>query len=65
MTPIAPAFIRPSSAASNTRDVKFSPTQPILRGEKEETLLPKRGQGEDFWRRFSIVAHEEAPGKKR
>ncbi|PCH39759.1 hypothetical protein WOLCODRAFT_136489 [Wolfiporia cocos MD-104 SS10] len=66
MTPIAPAFIRPSSAASGTRDVKFSPTQPILRGEKEEPL-PKRGQGEDFWRRFSMVAKEDsgAPGKNK
>ncbi|CCL98414.1 uncharacterized protein FIBRA_00411 [Fibroporia radiculosa] len=59
MTPIAPAFIRPSSAASTRRDVKFSPTQPILRGDKEETLLPRRGQGEDFWRRFSMVAKED------
>lgn len=69
MTPITPAFIRPASAASTHRDVKFSPTAPILRSEKEETFLPRRGQnqGEDFWRRFSIVAKDETAtrGKKR
>lgn len=69
MTPIAPAFIRPASAASTQRDVKFSPTTPILRSEKEETFLPRRGQnqGEDFWRRFSMVAKDEnaTRGKQR
>lgn len=60
MTPISPAFARPSK-----RDVKFSTQQPILRGEKEETLLPKRGQqGDDFWRRFSMVAKEESKGQR-
>ncbi|KAH9841858.1 uncharacterized protein C8Q71DRAFT_700341 [Rhodofomes roseus] len=67
MTPIAPAFIRPASAASTQRDVKFNSTTPILRSEKEETFLPRRGQGEDFWRRFSIVAKDETKtrGKQR
>ena len=69
MTPIAPAFIRPASAASTQRDVKFSPTTPILRSEKEETFLPRRGQnqGEDFWRRFSMVAKDvnATRGKQR
>ncbi|EMD31411.1 hypothetical protein CERSUDRAFT_119792 [Gelatoporia subvermispora B] len=59
MTPIAPVFARPSKSESS-RDVKFASGQPILRGEKEETLLPRRGQrGDDFWRRFSMVAKEE------
>ncbi|KAF9013180.1 hypothetical protein BDQ17DRAFT_1386796 [Cyathus striatus] len=32
---------------------------PIMRGNTEETLLPKRGEkGDDFWRRFSMVAKE-------
>lgn len=58
MTPISPIFARPSKSPA-PRDVKFS-AQPILRGDKEETLLPKRGQrGDDFWRRFSMVAKEE------
>jgi hypothetical protein len=42
--------------------VKFSldqKPQPIIRGNTEETLLPSRGEkGDDFWRRFSIVAKE-------
>ena len=30
-----------------------------MRGNTEETLLPSRGEkGDDFWRRFSIVAKE-------
>lgn len=58
MTPISPVFARPSKSPA-PRDVKFS-AQPILRGDKEETLLPRRGQrGDDFWRRFSMVAKEE------
>ena len=68
ITPISPAFIRSSSAASSVSDtirsspgVKFSTEKPrpILRGNTEETLLPSRGEkGDDFWRRFSIVAKE-------
>ncbi|KAI0700047.1 hypothetical protein C8T65DRAFT_658527 [Cerioporus squamosus] len=64
MTPIAPVFARPSTATS--RDVKFAST-PIMRGETEDTVLPRRGQrGDDFWRRFSMVAKEEmaAPQKQ-
>lgn len=59
MTPIAPAFIRPSTSPS-PRGVNFSLEKPIIRGDKEETLLPKRGErGDDFWRRFSMVVKEE------
>ncbi len=68
ITPITPAFIRPSSAASSASGtVSSSPgvtfstgkPRPILRGNTEETLLPSRGEkGDDFWRRFSIVAKE-------
>lgn len=55
-TPIAPVFARPA----RTSAVKFAPDQPIMRGEKEETLLPKRGEcGDQFWRRFSMVAKVE------
>lgn len=57
VTPIAPVFARPKK----TSTVKFSPEQPIMRGEKEETLLPKRGQrGDQFWKRFSMVAKVES-----
>ncbi|KAI0366624.1 hypothetical protein BV20DRAFT_951740 [Pilatotrama ljubarskyi] len=65
MVPIAPVFARPSTATS--RDVKFA-SQPIMRGETEDTVLPRRGQrGDDFWRRFSMVAKEDlssGPGQK-
>lgn len=65
MTPITPIFARPAKAAfpANAqfdRDVKFAPSTPIMRGDREETMLPKRGEkGDDFWRRFSMIAQEE------
>ena len=68
VTPITPAFIRPSkspvSRDGSALNVKFSegkaiPRKPIIRGNSEETLLPGRGEkGDDFWRRFSMVAKE-------
>ncbi|KAI0771141.1 hypothetical protein BD413DRAFT_604494 [Trametes elegans] len=64
MVPIAPVFARPSTATS--RDVKFA-SKPIMRGDTEDTVLPRRGQkGDDFWRRFSMVAKEDIhTGKKQ
>lgn len=57
MTPITPVFVRPSKSPAPA-DVKFSET--IIRGNSEDNLLPKRGErGDDFWRRFSMVAKEE------
>lgn len=59
ITPIQPVFARPKKNTDD-RDVKFAPETSILRGEKEETLLPRRGEkGDDFWRRFSIVMKQE------
>jgi len=56
ITPIAPVFARPKKTSA----IKFAPEQPIMRGEREETLLPKRGEnGDQFWRRFSMVAKVE------
>lgn len=63
VTPITPVFARPAKAPG----IKFSetavprdPSKPIMRGNSEETLLPSRGEkGDDFWRRFSMVAKEE------
>ena len=56
VTPIAPVFARPKK----TSTIQFAQEQPIMRGEKEETLLPKRGEhGDQFWRRFSMVAKVE------
>ncbi|KAI0304379.1 hypothetical protein B0F90DRAFT_1815717 [Multifurca ochricompacta] len=58
MTPILPVFARPVKP-TETYDVKWGP-EPILRGNSEEKLLPRRGEkGDDFWRRFSMVAREE------
>jgi hypothetical protein len=59
MTPILPVFARPSQHIE-PHDVKWGP-EPILRGNSEEKLLPRRGEkGDDFWRRFSMVAREES-----
>lgn len=58
MTPIQPIFARPAKGSA-PRDVKWG-AEPIIRGNSEETLLPKRGEkGDDFWRRFSMIANEE------
>lgn len=64
MTPITPAFARPRKAPG----VSFnSPSpQPTMRGNTEDTLLPARGEkGDDFWRRFSMVAKAPETGKER
>lgn len=65
ITPITPVFARPAKNA-----IKFEATprtpKPIMRGNSEETLLPKRGEkGDDFWRRFSMIAKEPAATKER
>ncbi|KIJ06074.1 hypothetical protein PAXINDRAFT_20714 [Paxillus involutus ATCC 200175] len=58
MTPITPVFARPSKSPAPS-DVKFT-SDVIMRGNSEDNLLPKRGEhGDDFWRRFSMVAKEE------
>lgn len=57
ITPITPVFVRPSKSPAPP-DVKFS--EAIIRGNSEDNLLPKRGErGDDFWRRFSMIAREE------
>ncbi|KAH9179281.1 hypothetical protein EDB89DRAFT_1926333 [Lactarius sanguifluus] len=62
MTPILPVFARPAQP-TQTNEVKWGP-EPILRGNSEEKLIPRRGErGDDFWRRFSMIAKEE--NKKR
>jgi hypothetical protein len=58
MTPILPVFARPSLPSEP--DVNWGP-EPIMRGNSEEKLIPRRGEkGDDFWRRFSMVAREES-----
>ena len=59
ISPILPVFARPAKP-SEPRDVKWGP-EPIIRGNSEEKLIPRRGErGDDFWRRFSMVAREES-----
>jgi len=59
MSPILPVFARPAKP-SEPRDITWGP-EPILRGNSEEKLIPRRGEkGDDFWRRFSMVAREES-----
>ncbi|KAG6815758.1 hypothetical protein H0H87_011595 [Tephrocybe sp. NHM501043] len=69
VTPITPVFARPKpSAVSFASEATPRPPKPIVRGGNEDTLLPSRGEkGDDFWRRFSMVAKEEnrkAPSQK-
>ncbi|CAE6436680.1 hypothetical protein ACGC1H_004494 [Rhizoctonia solani] len=55
-TPITPVFAAPPRVNFNEKSFNT----PILRGDKEETLIARRGErGDDFWRRFSMVAKEE------
>ncbi|KAJ6621807.1 hypothetical protein B0H10DRAFT_2214865 [Mycena sp. CBHHK59/15] len=68
VTPITPVFARPqrTPTVSSVGSVAFDDKRAlILRGEGEETLLPRgRGEkGEQFWRRFSMVARD--PDEKR
>ncbi|KAF8182345.1 hypothetical protein BJ912DRAFT_1061814 [Pholiota molesta] len=75
VTPITPAFIRPSKSPAPVNvsfagahggdgEGKATPRKPIMRGNSEETLLPGRGEkGDDFWRRFSMVVKEESTKK--
>lgn len=63
-TPIVPVFARPKGESG----VKFGEKADILRGNGEETFLPRGrgGKADDFWRRFSMVAKEDAkPDSKR
>jgi len=58
MTPITPVFARPAKSPA-PRDIQFT-NDVIIRGGSEDNLMPKRGEkGDDFWRRFSIVARDE------
>jgi hypothetical protein len=57
MTPIKPVFAAPRTRSS----VRFGNERCIMRGNSEDTLIPKRRQkGDDFWRRFSMVAKVES-----
>ncbi|KAG6919642.1 hypothetical protein DXG01_003506 [Tephrocybe rancida] len=59
-TPITPVFVtRPAPAITFASTATPRPPKAIVRGGTEDTLLPSRGEkGDDFWRRFSMVAKE-------
>jgi hypothetical protein len=61
ITPITPVFARPAKAGISFSDSAVPrPRKPIMRSDTEGTLLPSRGEkGDDFWRRFSMVAKVE------
>jgi hypothetical protein len=57
ITPITPVFARPAKAGALTFSEPIPRNKPIMRGGTESSLLPGRGErGDDFWRRFSMVA---------
>ncbi|KAF8625959.1 hypothetical protein AX17_006684 [Amanita inopinata Kibby_2008] len=59
MTPIVPVFARPAKQTAITFDEKPR----VCR--TEDTVLPSREQrGDDFWKRFSIVAKEPTSRKE-
>ncbi|KAJ7643961.1 hypothetical protein FB45DRAFT_284601, partial [Roridomyces roridus] len=63
VTPITPVFARPQRTVTMSSDngsVAFSDTKGlIMRGDREETPLRPRGEkGDQFWRRFSMVAKD-------
>ncbi|KAH8825163.1 hypothetical protein DL96DRAFT_1712185 [Flagelloscypha sp. PMI_526] len=63
ITPIQPAFARPRPPKEG-QDVKFSGD--VVRGGKEDTMLPRRGEkGDDFWRRFSMVVKDEGGQREK
>ncbi|XP_006462527.1 hypothetical protein AGABI2DRAFT_193654 [Agaricus bisporus var. bisporus H97] len=66
ITPITPVFARPAKAGNLTFSEPIPRAKPIMRGGSEGTLLPRRGEkGDDFWRRFSMVAKiENGSGSK-
>ncbi|KXN81800.1 hypothetical protein AN958_03726 [Leucoagaricus sp. SymC.cos] len=66
ITPITPVFARPAGGVTFSEPIPRS--KPIMRGGREDALLPRRGEkGDDFWRRFSMVAkieNKKPPGSK-
>ncbi|KAI0035193.1 hypothetical protein K488DRAFT_68588 [Vararia minispora EC-137] len=59
MTPIKPVFARPQKEAPA---VRFG--TPILRSEREDTIARRGEKGDDFWRRFSMIAKEPSAHKE-
>lgn len=65
ITPITPVFARPHRDTASP-DSQHMDEKPPIRGDAEDTLLPRRGErGDDFWRRFSMVVKEEDVNTKK
>ncbi|TFK26842.1 hypothetical protein FA15DRAFT_250530 [Coprinopsis marcescibilis] len=72
-TPIMPVFVA-IPKENKEPAIKFDdsvsaarprPPKEIMRGNNEETMLPRRGEkGDDFWRRFSMIAKDEGNKKE-
>jgi hypothetical protein len=61
MTPIQPVFARPDK--QSPPQVRFG--APILRSGREDTIARRGEKGDDFWRRFSMIAKEPDAHKER
>jgi len=63
ITPITPVFAKPGVV---TFSEPATHNKPIMRSDTEDALPTRRGdKGDDFWRRFSMVAKiENASGAK-
>ena len=77
VTPIKPVFAVPKTTSpfeegkEGAGGVKWddlpapTPRKPIMRGQGEDAILPTRGEkGDDFWRRFSMIAKVEKTQKE-
>lgn len=62
MTPIQPVFARPEKSPSEP-SVQFR--TPILRSDREGNLARNGEKGDDFWRRFSMIAKDDTAKKER
>lgn len=62
MTPIQPVFARPEKSPSEPT-VQFR--TPILRSDREGNLARNGEKGDDFWRRFSMIAKDDTAKKER
>ncbi|VDC02370.1 unnamed protein product [Peniophora sp. CBMAI 1063] len=61
MTPIQPVFARPEKSPAEP-GVQFR--TPILRSDREGNLARGGEKGDDFWRRFSMIAKDDTAKKE-
>ncbi|KZV67078.1 hypothetical protein PENSPDRAFT_688416 [Peniophora sp. CONT] len=61
MTPIQPVFARPEKSPSEP-SVQFR--TPLMRSDREGNLARNGEKGDDFWRRFSMIAKDDTAKKE-